>query len=55
MSETRPEDMELSALAQRVHEMAQWLDEAFSADCAEGEYTPGCTSCEQAWPSSTFA
>ena len=43
---TKPDDMELAELAQKVREMAEWLDEAFSASCAEADYTPGCASCE---------
>ncbi len=46
MAETPPEDLELKELAQKVHQMAAWLDEAFSASCVEEEYTPGCASCD---------
>lgn len=46
MDETSAEDLELKELVQKVHEMATWLDVAFSANCAEDDYTPGCASCE---------
>lgn len=46
MEKMQPEDMELRELALKVSEMAEWLDRAFDANCAEPDYTDGCASCD---------
>lgn len=46
MSEKSLEDLELLELRIKVVEMADWLEKAFSANCAENDYCEGCASCD---------
>lgn len=46
MTEREPDDLELLELRIKVVEMADWLDKAFSANCAEDDYCEGCASCD---------